>query len=141
MIQHLKLQLISINILFLEGKKKQGAKRDGAACLFRRRDRAASASRLFPPHSPILLDTDIITLCIYLRRSFAHGANDVANAVGPFAGVWYVWKYGRLDAKVSGIRGDMRWILAMGGCGIVLGLATMGYQVRVGRLFFLPSKN
>lgn len=56
--------------------------------------------------------------------SFAHGANDVANAVGPIAGT--------LDA----IRGNMAanavvspLILGFGGLGIVVGLSTYGYKV------------
>jgi PiT family inorganic phosphate transporter len=56
--------------------------------------------------------------------SFAHGANDVANAVGPVVGI------------MQGLRGSVAtaapipaWVLALGGFGIVLGLATYGYKV------------
>ena len=57
--------------------------------------------------------------------SFAHGANDVANAVGPFAAIWGVYKTETLNTKSE----TPEWILVIGGFGIVLGLATMGYQI------------
>lgn len=31
--------------------------------------------------------------------SFAHGANDVANAVGPFAAIYGVYQYGYISPK------------------------------------------
>jgi len=57
--------------------------------------------------------------------AFAHGANDVANAIGPFAAIVSVFKSGDLAMKVP----VPLWILALGGVGIVVGLATWGYRV------------
>ncbi len=57
--------------------------------------------------------------------AFAHGANDVANAIGPFAAVAAVFKSGDLVMKVP----VPMWILGLGGVGIVVGLATWGYRV------------
>ena len=57
--------------------------------------------------------------------AFAHGANDVANAVGPLAAVVEILKTGIVQAKVA----VPAWVLMLGGCGIVLGLATYGYRV------------
>ena len=57
--------------------------------------------------------------------SFAHGANDVANAVGPLAAVVDIVKTGTVKMKVT----VPLWILALGGVGIVLGLWTYGYKV------------
>jgi PiT family inorganic phosphate transporter len=57
--------------------------------------------------------------------AFAHGANDVANAVGPFAAVVHILRTGCIEMKV----GVPSWILGLGGIGIVLGLATYGYRV------------
>lgn len=57
--------------------------------------------------------------------AFAHGANDVANAIGPFAAIVSVFKSGDLAMKVP----VPVWLLAMGGIGIVVGLATWGYRV------------
>jgi PiT family inorganic phosphate transporter len=64
----------------------------------------------------------IITSCTV---AFAHGANDVANAIGPLAAVVEIVKYNVIPEKVSI---DM-WILVLGGLGIVAGLATFGYRV------------
>ncbi len=57
--------------------------------------------------------------------AFAHGSNDVANAVGPMAAVISVAQSGTLVAK-SALPG---WVLLVGGIGIVIGLATLGYKV------------
>ena len=59
--------------------------------------------------------------------AFAHGANDVANAVGPVAAV--VSLYQSAYATVSSEVGVPIWVLVLGGGGIVLGLATYGYKV------------
>lgn len=57
--------------------------------------------------------------------AFSHGANDVANAIGPLAGVMEIQKTGAISSKV----GVDLWVLALGGLGIVAGLATYGYRV------------
>ena len=57
--------------------------------------------------------------------AFAHGANDVANAIGPFAAIVSVFQNGDLAMNVP----VPLWILGLGGAGIVVGLATWGYRV------------
>ncbi len=57
--------------------------------------------------------------------AFAHGANDVANSVGPLAAVANILKTGTVEMKVP----VPFWILMLGGAGIVLGLATYGHRV------------
>ena len=57
--------------------------------------------------------------------AFAHGANDVANSVGPLAAVANILKTGTVEMKVP----VPLWILMLGGFGIVLGLGTYGYRV------------
>jgi PiT family inorganic phosphate transporter len=57
--------------------------------------------------------------------AFAHGANDVANAIGPLAAVVDIVQSGEI-AKKSAVP---IWILLLGGAGIVIGLATWGYKV------------
>ena len=57
--------------------------------------------------------------------AFAHGANDVANSVGPLAAIVHVMTTGTIEMKV----GIPLWILMLGGGGIVFGLATYGYRV------------
>ncbi len=64
----------------------------------------------------------ILTSC---SVAFAHGANDVANAVGPLAAVIHILQTGSIEMKV----GVPFWIMALGGGGIVFGLATYGYKV------------
>ena len=64
----------------------------------------------------------IITSC---SVAFAHGANDVANSVGPLAAVVRVLQTGEVAQKV----GVPFWVLVLGGSGIVVGLATFGYRV------------
>ena len=57
--------------------------------------------------------------------AFAHGANDVANSVGPLAAIVNILHTGVVDMKVP----VPLWILTLGGAGIVMGLATYGYRV------------
>ena len=61
--------------------------------------------------------------------AFAHGANDVANAIGPLSGVITVLQKGALSAKSDLSDGWMTLILALGGVGIVIGLVTWGWRV------------
>ncbi len=58
--------------------------------------------------------------------AFAHGSNDVANGIGPLAAVVSIVNSGGNVAQESGLP---LWILILGGTGIVVGLATMGYKV------------
>jgi phosphate/sulfate permease len=57
--------------------------------------------------------------------AFAHGANDVANAIGPLAAVAEIVKNGTVPGKVP----VNIWFLVLGGTGIAVGLATFGYRV------------
>ena len=57
--------------------------------------------------------------------SFAHGANDVANAIAPLASVFAIWEMGNVGNKAS----VSEWILAYGGVGIDLGLFLFGYRL------------
>ncbi|CAN0318406.1 unnamed protein product [Ascophyllum nodosum] len=60
--------------------------------------------------------------------SFSHGANDVANAMGPFAAIYVVYSTGVVESS-SELGNDAFWILAIGGVGIVMGLALYGYKI------------
>lgn len=57
--------------------------------------------------------------------SFAHGANDVSNAIGPLAAVFLIWNTGRLSDKAP----VPIWILVYGGAAISIGLWTYGYNL------------
>ena len=64
----------------------------------------------------------VFTAC---GMAFAHGSNDVANAVGPVAAIVSIVKTGVVAQKSS----LATWILLLGAIGIVLGLATYGWRV------------
>jgi PiT family inorganic phosphate transporter len=58
--------------------------------------------------------------------AFAHGANDVANAIGPIGAVLDTLQSASYSAASSDVP---TWLLAFGGAGIVVGLATWGWRV------------
>ena len=64
----------------------------------------------------------VVTAC---GMAFAHGSNDVANAIGPLAAVISVANSGIVEAKSA----LPPWVLLIGGAGIVAGLATFGVHV------------
>ena len=64
----------------------------------------------------------IVTAC---GMAFAHGSNDVANAIGPLAAVISIAQTGAISAKSS----VPLPVLVLGGVGIVVGLATFGRHV------------
>ncbi|NCF52170.1 phosphate permease [Gammaproteobacteria bacterium] len=64
----------------------------------------------------------IVTAC---GMAFAHGSNDVANAIGPVAAVIGVAQTGAVAAQSA----LSPWVLILGGGGIVIGLATFGRHV------------
>jgi PiT family inorganic phosphate transporter len=65
----------------------------------------------------------VFTAC---SMAFAHGSNDVANAVGPLAAVVSTVQSGGEIAAKSAMPW---WILLVGAMGIVIGLATYGWRV------------
>ena len=65
----------------------------------------------------------IFTAC---GMAFAHGSNDVANAIGPLAAVNSVISSGGIVGSEAAIP---VWILALGGGGIALGLIMYGHKV------------
>jgi len=79
-------------------------------------DRFRDVERVF-----VLLQ--IMTAC---SVAFAHGSNDVANAIGPLAAIMNtVGAAGAYASKAS----VEPWMLVVGGLGIVFGLASWGYRV------------
>ncbi|KAG0345380.1 hypothetical protein BG005_001322 [Podila minutissima] len=65
----------------------------------------------------------VLTACF---SSFAHGSNDVANAIGPLTTIYYIWKHAAVDVTGTPVPA---WILAYGGIAIDIGLLTYGYRV------------
>lgn len=64
----------------------------------------------------------IMSACL---MAFAHGANDVANAIGPLSAAVTVLTTGVITTNTE----VPTWALALGGFGIVIGLATWGWRV------------
>ncbi|MBL4674533.1 MAG: inorganic phosphate transporter [Arenicella sp.] len=68
----------------------------------------------------------ILMIFTAAAMAFAHGSNDVANAIGPLAAIASVIKSGGQVAAQSMLP---PWILILGGIGIIFGLATYGFKV------------
>ncbi|HCW44941.1 MAG TPA: inorganic phosphate transporter [Planctomycetes bacterium] len=70
----------------------------------------------------IFIYLQILTACFV---AFAHGSNDVANAIGPLSAIVQTIKEGAvaMESEVP------LWALTLGGLGIVAGLATWGWRV------------
>jgi PiT family inorganic phosphate transporter len=64
----------------------------------------------------------VVTAC---GMAFAHGSNDVANAIGPIAAIISVANSGVVESESA----VPLWLLLLGGSGIVIGLATFGRHV------------
>ncbi|ATC95920.1 inorganic phosphate transporter [Pseudoalteromonas tunicata] len=65
----------------------------------------------------------VLTACC---MAFAHGSNDVANAIGPLAAVVSIVQH---DGEIVKKAELVWWILPLGGLGIVAGLAILGKKV------------
>jgi PiT family inorganic phosphate transporter len=65
----------------------------------------------------------VVTACC---MAFAHGSNDVANAIGPLAAVVSIVQQ---DGEIAKKAALAWWILPLGGFGIVAGLALFGHRV------------
>lgn len=64
----------------------------------------------------------VISACF---QAFSHGANDVANAIGPVAAIFAVLQTSKVEMSV----GIPLWILLMGGGGLAFGVYVWGYRV------------
>lgn len=70
----------------------------------------------------IFVVLQVLTACLV---AFAHGSNDVANAIGPLSAAFQAVYEGVVASKAE----TPKWALALGGIGIVVGLATWGWRV------------
>lgn len=70
----------------------------------------------------IFKKAQVVTSCYV---SFSHGANDVANAVGPLALMYIIITTGSVKGTIE----IPKYILALGGIGISFGVAILGYRV------------
>ena len=67
----------------------------------------------------------ILMIVTASAMAFAHGSNDVANAIGPMSAIISVASEGAIGAKSA----VSPWVLLIGGIGIVFGLAMLGGRV------------
>lgn len=63
----------------------------------------------------------VLTACVV---SFAHGTNDVSNAIGPFTAISEIYFTHNITRSPSPL-----WILMYGGTGIIVGLYLYGHRV------------
>ncbi|MCC3449176.1 MAG: inorganic phosphate transporter [Microcoleus sp. PH2017_39_LGB_O_B] len=78
------------------------------------------------PHSSIeqqMARFQVLSACFV---AFAHGSNDVGNAVAPLAAIAYIQRTGSFPLEDFNVP---LWILVLGGAGIVIGLAIWGQKV------------
>ena len=81
-------------------------------------DTAKQLQRVEVALAPIV----VLTSCCV---AFSHGANDVANSIGPLAAVVDIVSNGTIEDQVP----VPFWVLCLGGAGIAAGLAMYGYRV------------
>jgi len=95
----------------------------GAVLLRRARAGKKDEGQRFSQTERVFVVLQVLTACAV---AFAHGSNDVANAIGPLAAIVAAVNEG---AGIAGKAAIQPWMLAVGGLGIGLGLATWGYRV------------
>ncbi|KAF9904893.1 hypothetical protein EC991_002256 [Linnemannia zychae] len=83
----------------------------------------ANATKFDTDTERLFSAVQVITACF---TSFAHGSNDVANAIGPLATIYYIWDNANIDVAKAPVP---TWILVYGGIAIDIGLMTYGYHV------------
>ncbi|CAM9488196.1 unnamed protein product [Ascophyllum nodosum] len=86
----------------------------------------AKAEKFDPRAEEVFKYVQVLTA---ICDAFGHGANDVANAMGPFEMLYIVYVNGGVENVDNGLGTAGHLILALGGLGIVLGLALYGYKI------------
>ncbi|KAG0018126.1 hypothetical protein BGZ81_010392, partial [Podila clonocystis] len=90
-----------------------------------------NSTKYHPVTERLFCTLQVLTSCF---ASFAHGSNDVANAIGPLTTIFYVcmWHFfsplGNPTKTIPTTKVPT-WILAYGGIAIDIGLLTYGYKV------------
>ena len=82
-----------------------------------------AAEKFDPRTEQIFKYLQVLSACAV---SFAHGANDVANAIGSFTATLATYHLGAVPGKEVPVE---IWVLVLGATGIVIGLATYGYNI------------
>lgn len=82
-----------------------------------------AAEKFDPRTEQIFKYLQVLSACAV---SFSHGANDVANAIGSFTAALATYQTGEVPGKEVDVA---IWVLVLGATGIVVGLATYGYNI------------
>lgn len=99
----------------------------------RRMDRVYAHATKYPNEVEYLYSfVQIITAC---TASFAHGANDVGNAVGVWAAMYAAWSTSTATAAKAEVP---IWQIAVTALTICIGFITYGYNIMKGKLGFSP---
>ena len=100
---------------------------EGAGEALKTQNSLTPHSSLLTPHSSptesLFARFQLLSACFV---AFAHGSNDVGNAVAPLAAIAYIHRTG--NVPLEGFQMPL-WILVLGGAGIVAGLAVWGQKV------------
>lgn len=102
-------------------------RRNAKCCLpmdRRGRPRLASTHRVRDPPE-VQAVFSFLQIMTAAFTAFAHGGNDVCNAIGPLVALWVVFSTGSIPATSS----TPIWILLFGGFGISVGLSVLGRKV------------
>ena len=122
-LKHVGLTLSTSDAYLLATAIAAGVALIGALAIRRiKADPDAEADQHFATVERVFGVLMVITAC---GMAFAHGSNDVANAIGPVAAVITVAQSGAVSAQAA----LPVWVLLLGGAGIVIGLATFGVRV------------
>lgn len=95
-------------------------------CVFYLRSKAFRANLQTGGFNGVEKVFSILMLITACAMAFAHGSNDVANAIGPLAAVVSIVDHGGV---IEGKTVMAPWILPLGAVGIAVGLAVMGHKV------------
>lgn len=90
--------------------------------LARKQTDPAATHSVYRKVEKIFMYLQILSACFV---AFAHGANDVANAIGPLSAAVQALREGSIAASAT----VPSWALLLGGSGIIIGLATWGWRV------------
>lgn len=122
-LKHVGLNLSSLNVTLLSALLSLIS---AIGCIFYLRSKAFRSNLQGSVFNGVEKVFSILMMITACAMAFAHGSNDVANAVGPLAGVVSIIDNGGV---IEGKTMTAPWILPLGAIGIAVGLAVMGHKV------------
>lgn len=122
-LKHVGLNISGVGTALLSGGL---ALLSAIGCVFYLRSKAFIANLKGSEFNGVEKVFSILMLITACAMAFAHGSNDVANAIGPLAAVVSIVDNGGV---IEGKTVMAPWILPLGAVGIAVGLAVMGHKV------------